>query len=242
MKNSIPKAHLPEISPIELLRQSYGQWEQISGEPLKELLSIEYIRFLIQFHKGIETHIIRNGQGIYYTVDDATSKIICGAAQQVPEAAEVVRQIIASNVFESAPLTYDMRCVASQMIRGSFPAKTRRGGPVQSNFLQRWFLFSSAVTLSDAFGNLVPLTRNDASPEHSACDFVVSVAAEFGIGLNYTAIRDWCTSKKHEQFRLRAKSLSNYFKDLYLSELGVISNNRVFGPFAEMARMQQKLN
>lgn len=200
-----------------------------------DLESPSYVHLVIHYLPGVETVLTPNGT-VYYVVDDALAAYLSGAAQDLPDAAEIIREICASNIMEGQPLPYNLRCAAFSMIKGSFPAATRRGRRVDGQFCQRWLFREAAIYVRDAFD--LHLTRNEASGEMSACDAVSQVAARHRVDVPFERLRDWCTHKSHREFRVRADSLSNVIRDLSLIELGALRSRGPFGPIAELARMR----
>lgn len=205
------------------------------GGRLAEVGSLSYTRLLIAFHPGVGT-VLTEGGGVYYVVDEKMAGFLGGAAQDIPEAADVVREICASNVFEGQPLPYHLRAIAFQLIKGTHRSAKRRGPKLDQDFLQRWLLRDAAIYLSDAYS--LELTRYDGPRQMSACDVVSLVAKRHGFDVSFTRLRDWCSHADHREMRRRADALSNYFKDLQLIEWGALSARPLYGPFAELARMR----
>lgn len=224
-------------SATEALDEFFRELIGVEGFELEMLSILPLEHFLIQISPGIDTHASKSG-GVFYTVQDSTGAYLGGAAQRLPEAHSVVVQICASNVFEGAELPASLRSVAHMMILGQFPAATRRGPSLGSDFMLRYGLRSLAIFARDAFG--LALTRSDGPTTLSACDAVCMVANQHGLNIPYTRLRDWCSHGDHSEFRNRADAVSNYLKDLFLAENGILKNEPTpFGVFSELSRMRR---
>lgn len=211
-----------------------------TGIRFGELNDLSFTRIVISLHPGIQTTIISRsgGNGIYYMVDERAAGFLQGAAQELPEAADVVQEICASNVFEGAPLPYSLRCAAYEMIKGTYPKANRRGAKLKGDFLKRWLLRWAAIDVSEVFD--LPLTRHDGITTMSACDVVILVAECHKMNVSFNLLRDWCTHRDYREMRKRADSLTNLLKDSMLIEWGVLKARApMYGPFLELALMRK---
>ena len=221
----------------EALSEIFNEFETALGCPLGDIGDVTFKRLIISFTPGIET-VLTDGGGVFYKVENDTAVFLGGAAQRIPEAAEVYREICASNIYEGAPLPQNMRRASMLMIRGDYPDARRKGRKLDGDFLRKWLLVWAAEYVRDAFD--LELTRHDGPKTMSACDVVSQVAERFGWQVGPTLLRDWCHHKKYRAMRQRAGAFTRYFKGRILHRYGVLreDGNR-FGPLGELARMPE---
>lgn len=183
---------------------------------------------------------VGGGQCVY-EIDELTAANLAGAAQRLPEAYDVMREICAVNVFHGAPLPAHLRMAASQIIRGTFPKASRTGPPIGSDFVVRMLAYSGAKYCRDAFH--LTLTRNEERRDGlriSACDAVADAAKALEIPVQYKNLADWCQAKRFLGFRERADAIMGYFHDLELVRVGALKRpNSPFGPFPALGHMRK---
>ncbi|WP_146227863.1 hypothetical protein [Rhodobacter viridis] len=207
-----------------------------TGMSLVELGNQTFERWIVELSPGIRTHLLPSG-GLAYDVEDAVGNQLVGMSGREPFAASIIAEICGSNVYEGCPVPRTLRGAAFQLIHGTFKAAQRTGPKASEDFAMRALLRGLAIFIHQAFD--LSLTRYDGPKAMSACDAVSLVAAKHGVSVPFTRLRDWCTHPKHEEFRLRADSLERFMKDLQLVALGIKSQESLYGPFLEFARMRK---
>ena len=224
----------------EMLDAFLREIQSETGKPFGDLNEISFTRLMISLHPGIQEIVVSrsNSNGIYYVVDERAAAYLQGAAQDLPEAADVIEEICASNVFEGAAIPYSLRCAAFEMIKGTYPRAKRRGAKLTGDFFKRWLLRWAAIDISETFD--LPLTRYDGVTTLSACDVVSLVVQRHRMNVSFNLLRDWCTHKDHREMRKRADSLTNFLKDAQLIEWGVLKARApAYGAFLELALMRK---
>jgi len=208
---------------LEFASQNFGQIDQVFGDKLDQLVTQDTVSVIIEIMEGIET-IIPEPRRVYHTVSDHAANILFFAAKKFPDAFDAAMEICERNLFNDAPLPYMLRLFIIKNLSGKFQRTRRKGPPPSQDFILRWVIYEEAKNVSYVFG--MSLTRNEASPELSACDVVVEAAARHDVCLKYTTVRDWCIHKDYANFRIRADALSDYLKDRYLQKLGVLRRGK----------------
>ncbi|WP_323765890.1 hypothetical protein [Marinovum sp.] len=212
---------------------------QSIGVTSEILSNSSFTHFLTLTTPGIR-RIAKEGGQFVYEIDDLAAANLCGAAQRLPEAYDVLREVCTTNVFHGAVLPAHCRMAASQIIRGSFPNAKRTGPPIGGNFVMRMLAYNGAKYCRDAFQ--LTLTRNEERSDGlrlSACDAVVEAAKSQEIHIEYKNLADWCLAKKFLGFRERADAIMGYAHDLELVRVGALKQpNSPFGPFPAIGHMR----
>ena len=203
---------------LDFASENLGETQTLFGCSLSELDDFSVVDLLLALDDQVQTHVPQPTK-IYHTVTDAGARALYFEAQENPDAYDVATRICTDNLHNDAPLPFMLRMFIVEQLNGRYERKKRKGPLPGKDFARRWFLYEETKFISLAFE--IPLTRNDAS-KISACDCVVTAADWFGVKLNYNTIRDWCSHDDYISFRRRADGLTNYVKDKYLIELGVL--------------------
>ncbi|WP_050930101.1 hypothetical protein [Aestuariivita boseongensis] len=198
------------------------------GSDLSRMAELSFADLAISLNPRIKTEIPTSNRVFHIVPEDIAGRL-SGAAHDNWDAYMIAREICERNTYNGAPLPPSLRAFAAQLISGRFPIPKRRGAKPSQDFGQRWVLWETANFLVDAFE--ITLTRNDASHNTSACDAVVEAAQAVGFELKYTTLRDWCTHKDYDGFRVRAQALSDLVKDEFLRQAGILRRNGRSGLF-----------
>ncbi|MHA7826911.1 MAG: hypothetical protein ACX93P_05040 [Roseovarius sp.] len=221
-------------SATEVIGEVFTELEKTIGASLGTVGDTTFKRLIIDHTPGVRTEFTTNG-GVYYIVDPKTGEFLSGAAQNIPEAVEIVREICASNAFEGAPLPYSLRCISMMIILGDTAHLAKRAGPkLSGDFFKKWLLFWASIHAHEAFG--LTLTRHKGPNAMSACDAASLVASQHGICVTAKELMDWCTHTKYQPMRARARAFIAYYRGQMLRDQGIItSNEHPFGPLQELA-------
>jgi len=242
-KNSFPRGmSLEEFEDLEerfdkaaeVIESEFSELENAVGTSLGEVDDTSYIRLVIATTPGIQTKFTDKG-GVYYIVEPETAGFLGGAAQDIPEAAEIVREICASNVFEGAALPYSLRCAAVMIINGQISHLAKRRGPKLSGaFFIKWILYWATIHAHEAFG--LKLTRREGENAMTAPDAVSLVAAQHGVAVKPRQIMEWLTHERYASMRNRADPLIAFFRGQMLRKQGILTTNEhPFGPLQAFA-------
>jgi len=204
---------------LEYVRDALAEFPESFGCSIAEFQELDTVSLQIQLIHGVET-IMPSPNQVYHHVSDEAANYLYFASETVPDAYDAALEICVRNLINGAPLPNMLRQFIVDKLTGKFKPAKRLGSPPSRQFPMRWLIYSQALFLADAFE--IPITRNDGSSEHSACDVLVKAASEHGVELKYTTIRDWCNHKDYKNFRIRADALRNYAKDVFLSKQGIL--------------------
>ncbi|MDP5217149.1 hypothetical protein Q5Y75_07965 [Ruegeria sp. 2205SS24-7] len=204
---------------------------------LEDVTEIGLTHFLIFVLPGIGIRETEGGY-VHYEVDNDAASLLGGAAQSLPEALDVMVEVCAMNTFVGAPLPDALRSNAAMLIRGNFPGAKARGARPSKDFVMKFLLRQSALSVRDVFG--LSLTRNAESENTlSACDAVSMVVERHGLTVPYRRLSEWCTHADHQGFRNRADAMWNHLLDTFLIKTGALKKSSTpFGPFQELSRMR----
>lgn len=225
---------------IELTQLHLSDFEENVGQKLANLESVSFIRALIGVLPGIRTHV-PTPINVFYDVEPSAAAVISGAASSVPEAAEILREICASNIFEGHPIPPEFRPHASLHMRGRAHFASRPGKPAGDDFFLKWLLRGEAQFVADACD--LALTRSPDSKsgiQMSACDAVSMTVLRQGVDVPPDRLIAWCNHRDHQAFRSRADALTNLHKDIVLHRWGLLRRMPTYGVFHELPHMNRR--
>ncbi|MEP2029395.1 MAG: hypothetical protein ABJI96_11910, partial [Paracoccaceae bacterium] len=93
---------------VQLGTEYFSELVTQAGTSFFELMSLDFNDLFIQCHSGIETHYTASG-GVYHVLSEDLAGFLAGAAQDMPEAFGMVREICARNSIEGAPLGFSAK-------------------------------------------------------------------------------------------------------------------------------------
>jgi hypothetical protein len=180
---------------------------RIYGVEFKDLHSIEIENALLHHYTDVEfiSDSAENQDsksiGGYYVVSDRSALEIAILAQNNHSVAMMANKIVTWNLYADKPVPRPLLKVAIRrmsygLVPNAFPPP-KKGFP--KIFVLRVYAHLVAVGVAELYQ--LPLTRNDGSPEHSACDVVSEAAKNLGVDIPYTRLRDWCSHKDNKAFR-----------------------------------------
>jgi len=222
--DEIPESWPTMRKAIEFNRRGFADLPKLFGCNLAGLKELDWVELAIALHPRIET-LVPDERRVYHKVPDDVALFLAGAAQTHRDAYDMLVAIAQRNIVNSAPIPVDFQHVVFKILEGDFPVPTKRGARPSPEFAQKWVLRESALFTRDLFD--LPLSRNEAKcDDESACDAVVIGAEQLGFAVKYNAVRDYCIHKDYAGFRERADHLTNFVKNLFLLQTGVIKDWR----------------
>ena len=123
----------------------------------------------------------------FYVVTDQMAAQLWRLAAQSYEFFDLCKKICAYNLYANAELPKCLRIFVFEVFEDRLKRPTPRHRVRDRNFLEQIFLWSTTKDITRRFG--LPLTRNDVSPSHSACDAMAEALSICGRKTNYTEIK-----------------------------------------------------
>ncbi|MBS1300772.1 hypothetical protein [Loktanella sp. SALINAS62] len=157
--------------------------------------------FLNKF-RGIELVADNNTSvGSYISISDEAAEILIDYSEKSRVMTEFTTVIVAINISGGRPLPKQLREWASKRIVYWFTGM-KKPPSIKSfpkDFYRRYTIYLAIHVVADIYS--LPISRNDGSPEHSACDVVSDALDKMGLQYSYSRLRDWCTHSDHKLFR-----------------------------------------
>ncbi|PTX73710.1 hypothetical protein [Sulfitobacter mediterraneus] len=144
-----------------------------------------------------------------YVVDELHANHLVSLSRSDPDAFDICVEICTTNILNAAEMPCPFRLFANKVLNAEWIRPSPRNRPKSEDFIFDLVLFELLTVAITVHG--LPMTRNDVSPAHSACDVVSEVLAELDIQISVAQLKDLCVSPKKANRRERMRRYNETF-------------------------------
>jgi hypothetical protein len=211
--------------------------ERVKDHVLGDILFVSYMTFARRLvdNSGL-CRLSKTEDGkFHYAMSDEIAKVLRVVAREDSAFFDECSAICNTNVQAGAEVPGDLKNFASDIFNQLVCRPTPNHRPRTSNWSLDYVLLTLAREVRERFG--MALTRNDASPPHSACDAVAAGLKLSGCNIRYSEIKDLIVHPSKKRTR---DEIDAYFRISSRWESGLLIPSGVI-PAEEMLEAEASL-